>query len=1715
MPDASVDYLHLDVYLRGDPTVRYDTLPRYLELSCTDELKGPGGGTFKIHVDDPKLAGNLATLFKHKNVFKIRRNDKSIGAFLLQTRDLVEVDSNEVGSRTWTVSGEGLRGWFRDAVVFPENGNMKKYTPANRAFNFSCINKSRWYNNSTWTAPTKISKVRSPGSPYSTKPANWPDVPNAYWVWGTGTGVALTAKQQAAIDTTVTPEKAVVTTLAKTNKDVGATKPSTTTVHADFTLLRNQMATLKSNIADVLAVVTGTVDAVWRKVSSAITTADGKCATARGSTKSTDWKAAISAVNTVVTDYIDASATRLPGPVMAKGDCYFRCEFTAPAAGQYTFYLAANNTIDAYIDGQLVLSMPSSAETYDNVQQVQQDLDAGAHVFAVKVTNTSKSIAGLIAAIFQEGTPATGDNAAIPAKLINYTGSTGGWQVCSYPDVAPGWTPGEIMLQLLKEAQNRGVLFPGWIKPTFTEDVDTAGVPWTRSDDFSFNVGTEYFDVLSALETAGGDAWINPNNYNFNLYGSRGVNRSGLDLTTLAQDTSQLNPIVLRIGTNLLQAENTVTGQIKNDLLIQTADGWTLAKSAPDSELGVIEGSYQSDQKSSASGTIGKLALQKFSTPDTSSTYGIVPLSNITPGDDFNTGDYVQAPGDDFLTTARRVLSFSASADQATGIATYTVEFDTIVHDRLLLLERRVDKLMSTGTSVGSSLTSTTSVNLPGGVSPGVPGVPVPTLNAPTNLHGESNTYYTTDGTPEASVALDWDDVLSSADGAVAQNVAYYEVWGSQTGDAPGSFAKTMNTTFLVMGLDIDVSYTFMVRARQSDGGGYSNFSNAFEIRTAVPTDELDQPTPPIVTSKLGVFTVSWDGNLVADDASTHEADPRLSQVRLFLGSKPDLTDGAYVGQPLSAKGSTVLPDLIVGNTYYFRFVAVDSFGLVSAPSDIVSAALQGIVLGDMEPGIGSILSNGATILYQPTAPGVEYQNPTTTWYDTAHGYRPYRWNTAGDNAWDPVTWGLQDDGSGTAVYSFIQTGAIAANAISALQIQTRAITSDKIDVGAIHAEHIQLGNYIPSGYGTQRVPGPLLDGANWTKAWNGITARNLQPENVTYTDQGVLLSSTSTARALWSATPVLNVPASGKIIVDWISNNDATQLWIRFVTAANQFGWWQAFDLDGTQQKSAFGHFVMDFNKYSEFTGGRADGPVLQYAVYMVLDPGVGTSLIKSMSVNEIDPALTNMESVQITQAGVFMYNQDGTTSMSLAVGAKNFLAYNNEDGGAVTLDRLGNGAFSTSVSAAAVYGTDVVGVDDGTYMDDTGITINGIDLLGSIDNVGTYFGYQQADGNPSPYLDRFSRNVVYRGYWDMPDGANHYLIRGQYQRFASGYFVLQPGRQYMILVNNGSLQIGTTEAAKLANNLYMDLMLEVGGLSQVILSGVRAMRAVVYADTDAQGNYVHPPITVAAVAGAALTAQNLTVGVIPAGVPIFWQYGSSLSAVPPSTFNLTSWGSGQSLTVIDQGPAFTNYFDPAYAADNAMTGPASGQTATSGGGSTGSSGGGSAGQTTKTVTASKTYSASWSRSWNQSGGGIVSGSGTYTDAHMMYTGLGVSPMGSMAGFPALNLPSGAKVTKVQLYLKNRHFYYNAGGTVHIGYHGQGSTPGSFTTNDRQSYGWNYGQGKWVTLPSSWNSGFGSGSYRGISLGIDGSNATYAYFDGDGKTAQPMLKVTYTYKTS
>jgi hypothetical protein len=182
------ELIELEVYSYADPNVFVDVLNARMDPAYMEELGGPGGGSVKVSVHDPKIVAD-PTILDYRNVVKVKVHGVIIGAFLIGKKISKILDKTS-GEEVYEITGETLRTWFSDATLKPSNG-LSLRSPTTRSFNFS-TERGAWYKDSDWKPAIELLQIHTinPANYWSAQwgygPGEWPDAPTAKWIWGTG-----------------------------------------------------------------------------------------------------------------------------------------------------------------------------------------------------------------------------------------------------------------------------------------------------------------------------------------------------------------------------------------------------------------------------------------------------------------------------------------------------------------------------------------------------------------------------------------------------------------------------------------------------------------------------------------------------------------------------------------------------------------------------------------------------------------------------------------------------------------------------------------------------------------------------------------------------------------------------------------------------------------------------------------------------------------------------------------------------------------------------------------------------------------------------------------------------------------------------------------------------------------------------------------------------------------------------------------------------------------------------------------------------------------------------------------------------------------------------------------------------------------------------------------------------------------------------------------
>jgi hypothetical protein len=158
---------------------------------------------------------------------------------------------------------------------------------------------------------------------------------------------------------------------------------------------------------------------------------------------------------------------------------------------------------------------------------------------------------------------------------------------------------------------------------------------------------------------------------------------------------------------------------------------------------------------------------------------------------------------------------------------------------------------------------------------------------------------------------------------------------------------------------DIPAGYNFQARVRAVDSNGHESiWRDGTPIRTVDDTTPPNKPSIPILSSAFKGIRVEWDGYDYLGGpppSDWYKMEVHVSIIANFEPSTLTLFDTFIT----SLGGVSPIQDLIYGQIYYVRFVALDVRGNRSLPSDAGSVSPQQLV---NTAEIGKKLIEGANI---------------------------------------------------------------------------------------------------------------------------------------------------------------------------------------------------------------------------------------------------------------------------------------------------------------------------------------------------------------------------------------------------------------------------------------------------------------------------------------------------------------------------------------------------------------------------------------------------------------------------------------------------------------------------------------------------------------------------------------------------------------------------------
>lgn len=607
----------------------------------------------------------------------------------------------------------------------------------------------------------------------------------------------------------------------------------------------------------------------------------------------------------------------------------------------------------------------------------------------------------------------------LETALAYPTGGIASGEVSRYFD---NNSAGYIVRTLFTEAQTRGAL--AGLTCSFTTTTDSNGVTWADAVTQEYPARISLLSVVRSLQDFGVFE-VQTLGRTIKATGPDGI---GSDLTVTA------NPVVLRYGQSLTEAPEQISAErLASVALIEGDNGLLVERSnsAAVTSFGRLETSLTASGIDDALvvNDLGDAYLANISNPVRQLTVGLAFFDGAPrPLDDFNVGDYV------FTATSggvERVRVRQITISMSNGIISATATLGDRIYENEIRNARQLNSISSGSVQLGNGgLVTTTPVIVPDSVAPA----------APTGLTGTSVSYL--DGNAIRSrVELSWTAPTLNSDGTALNDLRQYEIEFRQLTSDPWQYGgASAGTSFTVAGLTKNTQYRFRVTAVDSSNNR-SAYSNVFIITTNSYVEIPSQPSAPVVTSRLGVLTVDWDG--LNHIGGTMPID--LDYVAIYVSSAgANFTPGAgnYQGR-INGPDLFHVTGLDYGTTYYVRLVAYNTSGVNSPYSTAGSATIQSLVNTDI---IANTINGGKIVNGSITASDKIVANSITGAEIAALAI------TAGKIASNAITADKIEAGA-------ITTIKIAAEAITAAKIAAGTITTDKLTAGTLTGFTINNGS--------------------------------------------------------------------------------------------------------------------------------------------------------------------------------------------------------------------------------------------------------------------------------------------------------------------------------------------------------------------------------------------------------------------------------------------------------------------------------------------------------------------------------------------------------------------------------------------------------------------------------------------------------------------------------
>lgn len=404
--------------------------------------------------------------------------------------------------------------------------------------------------------------------------------------------------------------------------------------------------------------------------------------------------------------------------------------------------------------------------------------------------------------------------------------------------------PGVILKTLLDENKARGGVATG-LTLGFDTAKDAGGAAWAKKYTLYYSLGTDLQTILSSLVNGGGCDWRTS---------GRTLKLWNADSAALSRDLSK--QVILQLVRDIGEApyEESIS-DLASTILVEGDNNLLFRMDNPSAPT--PWGKWES--YSSQGGVSDKDTAQAFmqsTLDDAARVRGqytrdlVISEVDSLPLVDYHAGDWITAPTVSHGEKVR-VQEIDLSMRQGEGLSC-SIALNDIKYDASVRQAKKIKGITGGAALAGSEGGTTASSDRDHRVP-----------KAPLGLVVQTDAYIGSDGFAHGLATASWSAVTQATNNTAIDISGYRVEYRKNLAGAPwvsGGVTDAQRLTLGIGGLECGQRYEFRVRAVPTYSDKLGDWSNVVVALVASDVTPPSIPSKPILTSKLGVVDVQWDG---------------------------------------------------------------------------------------------------------------------------------------------------------------------------------------------------------------------------------------------------------------------------------------------------------------------------------------------------------------------------------------------------------------------------------------------------------------------------------------------------------------------------------------------------------------------------------------------------------------------------------------------------------------------------------------------------------------------------------------------------------------------------------------------------------------------------------------------------------------------------------------